>query len=649
MAMVFTNPAAAQSSAAREAQIVKALHHIEKNNWKQARNMIAALRDPTASKLYYWLLFQDQERSAAYMPQLQLFIDQNPAWPGREIMIVNAEQNMSDDLPQGDILKWFGQYPPQSAHGLMRYIDALAASGQNDKIGRALAQWWPQGSLGNKEQNDLLHRFGGMINRDAHRLRLDMTLFRNQYTNARALAKILGAGYPQLVEARIALAEKKNGVDVLIEAVPRGLQDDPGLLYERIKWRRKKGYDVGAIELLHRAPDAQRLQNSDEWWRERHILIRRLLEKKSYQSAYLLASQHKQKEGLGFAQAEFLSGWLALRFLDNAVGALQHFEVLYAGVETPISKARAAYWAGRALDDIGSKDKAGIWYEKAARFQTVFYGQLAAVRLAQKGDLPAPRLPQITMQQSTAFENDELFIAAKLLHKAGLDKTSSRFFNAFARHHNSAAAYYFAARATEDLKRYDDTIALAKKATDKGLFLTAQSYPTMTSALSSVDVEWALVHGLIRQESRFNQTIKSPAGAIGLMQLMPATAKITARKLGLSHRTSWLASRPSHNIRLGSAYIKQMLARYDGSYPLALAAYNAGPGRVDSWLRIYGDPRTGAIDILDWMEIVPIYETRNYMQRVTEAIYVYRLRLKNIQPDRAIYQDYISLPNLRRI
>ena len=247
------------------------------------------------------------------------------------------------------------------------------------------------------------------------------------------------------------------------------------------------------------------------------------------------------------------------------------------------------------------------------------------------GDLRSAAPPKITPQEEAAFNNNELIQTARLFHMAGMQRTSSDFIQAFVSQNKTAKGYLFGAELASEFNQFNTSVRIAKNATQEGMFLTAQSYPVIADKLRGINLEWSLVHALIRQESVFDFDARSPAGALGLMQLMPATARETAQKLGIPHSTVWLTERPEHNIRLGTVYLEQMLNRYKGAYPLAIAAYNAGPGRVDQWLKIYGDPRKGEIDIIDWIELMPIYETRNYVQRVVEGTYVYRLRLKNIQ------------------
>ncbi|MFP4313938.1 MAG: lytic transglycosylase domain-containing protein [Alphaproteobacteria bacterium] len=629
-------------------QTLMALQLIDKNVWDQARHKIAQTKDPLAAKLFYWLLYSRDIGPGHFLP-LTRFIRQNPEWPGLRDLRLKAERNMPQDLPSRDVIAWFDDYAPLTPQGVDRYLSAILETGNKAKAREYLADWWANTPLAREDQKILFRKYNRYINTAAHHKRLDMLLFRGQYENALAIADVLGKGYPQLAKARIALARENQNVNALIAAVPAHLKNDAGLLYERLRWRRRNDMNSGAIEILERMPDIQAIQNPASWWRERHIIIRRFLEEKRYKEAYNLAAAHKQPSGLPFAQAEFMAGWLALRFLNKPTDAYQHFETLYAGVSTPVSKSRAAYWAGRAMQTVGNQELANKWYNNAAQFRTAFYGQIAAAELNIAGDLRSAAPPNLSAEDMAAFNKSELIQAARLFHFAGMRDTASDFILAFVRHYGDAKAYLYGAKLAAELERYHDSVRIAKEATRKGLFLTKQSYPVITDQLRGVHLEWALVHALIRQESVFDQDARSPVGALGLMQLMPATAEQVARKMGVSHSKSWLTMRPDHNIRLGSAYLQEMLERYEGAYPLAIAAYNAGPGRVDQWLEIYGDPRKGEVDIIDWIELMPIYETRNYVQRVIESTYIYRMRLKgqqSITPPR----NGLAMPrNLRQL
>jgi len=617
--------------------MIEALKALDKDQDEKARKLVAELDDPLAAKLYQWMRYQRsdflKDADEAAFGRMVQFIRGNPDWPGLYGMRKQIEKYMPYDFAPDMIVAWFDDYSPLTARGTDLYLQAMLDTGQKAKMRVFLLDWWANTPLSRDDQIYLFQKYGFHMGEAAHKKRLDMLLFGRQYSNARAVARVLGRDYRALVEARIALAEDKHGVNKLIGQVPRPLLSDAGLQYERLRWRRRHDLDMRAMEILQAPIDLTKVHNKAAWWRERHILIRRLLEKGQYESAYLLASNHMQTEGLPFAQAEWLAGWLSLRFLNEPRRAFNHFEVLYKGVSSPISKARAAYWGGRAARALGREDVAAPWLEAAARYQITFYGQLAAKELSMEGSSLAPKPPPVlTTKDVREFESSELVQAIKLFHDAGMREESKDFLAAYSDTLESAKEYRFAAELAADIRFYRDGIEIAKDASRNGLFLTAQSYPVITDKLQDIDLEWALVHALIRQESAFDFRAKSRVGAAGLMQLMPATAKEIARRAGISHRTDWLYKRPDHNIRLGTLYLEKLLDRFDGYYPMAIAAYNAGPNRVDKWIEMFGDPRKGEIDLIDWIELLPIYETRNYIQRVMEATYVYRLRLKGRQP-----------------
>lgn len=619
-----------QSPEARK-KAVTILKAIKQDKWDYARALSVSAKDRLTTKLYYWMAFQDGgHKESGNFSRLAQFIKGNPQWPRIELLQEQAEKAMPGSMPPKEIAAWFKAYPPQTARGLDLYLSALAALGHGGEARKMLGTWWAETLMPRDDQRTIYKKYGAMISRSAHLRRFDRLLFAEQYTNARAIAAVLGEGYSALAEARIGLAEENGDPKALINKIPAKLRSDPGLLYERLRWRRRHDLDMEAIDILHNAPPPSQIQNPDDWWTEQHILIRRLLEKRMYESAYLLARKHFQTEGLSYSEAEWMAGWMALRFMNRPAQAFTHFENIFTRAKTAITKARGAYWAARAAKAMGKNDMAAIWYKKAAPYQTVFYGQLAGAALGQGHQLPNAAPPVLTDSDKAAINAHELVQAAKIFHAAGMRKESSLFLKTFVEHFKTPKNYRFAAELASGMRQYGDAIKIAKDATNEGMFLTAQSYPVITEKLGKVEVEWALVHALIRQESMFDDDALSPAGAVGLMQVMPATGREVAKKLGIGFSKGSLAS-PDYNIRIGAAYMQRLLAKYKGSYPLAIAAYNAGPGRVDGWLETFGDPREGKIGMIDWIEMIPIYETRNYVHRVMEGVFVYRLRLKNKQ------------------
>ncbi len=603
---------------------------MKQDQWTLARKLARDSKDSLEAKLYQWMYFRQDEGNLNFSA-LSHFVKNNPDWPEMGNLREKAERNMPDNLGADEVTSWFDQFPPLTAPGVDHYLEALLIKGRKDEAKKILAEWWATKLSTRDEQRAIYIKYGRLLDMKAHRRRLDTLLFSKQYTNARGIAQVLGKGYAELAEARIALAEEKPGVAGLIRAVPANLQDDPGLLYERLRWRRRADMDTDAMKIIHQHPPIDEISNPEDWWKEQHIIIRRLLEKRMFESAYLLAKDHFQKEGVAYADAEWMAGWLALRFMKKPSEGYKRFEALYGKVETPISKARAAYWAGRAAESMKQPELSRSWYEKAAKYQTVFYGQMAGEKLGIAQSLPNAAPPTLTAEDSARMANADLIRAAVIFHQAGMPKEASDFLEAFIDHDKSPKAYRYTAELAAKLGLFRDAVKIAKDATKEGLFLTAQSFPVVTEKLRNVNTEWALVHSIIRQESMFDPQAVSPVGARGLMQLMLPTAKETARRNDLPYNSQALTTNPEYNIRLGSLYLDRLLKQYDGSYALAIAAYNGGPGRVNQTLKNFGDPRTGQIDLVDWMELLPVPETRNYVQRVLENVYVYRLRLKGIQ------------------
>lgn len=646
--LFFTSLAAASSAGAYESPVnrkqserarnmtVEAVKLIEKGKWEEARQKIAQSKDPLATKIFYWMRLMRADRkdwSNDDFIRLSSFISKNPEWPDILKMTLRAEGIMPEELSNEEVIAWYQKFEPQTPYGMGRYMDALIINGEYDKARTVLAQWWEETLTSGNSQQKIFQKYGGYLTLDAHKRRFNALLHEKHYESAMDIAHVLGQGYPQLAKARIALSKNKgSGVGELIDAVPSYLSEDPGLLYERLKWRRKRGLDSGASDILLMDINAENVRNRKDWWKERHIIIRRLLESGQHEKAYKISAKHMQKEGFSYAQAQWLTGWLALRFMNRPTDAYERFSALAGKVSTPVSKSRAGYWAGRAAYAMGQRDLSRKWYKDASQYKTVFYGQMAGAALSRGGELPKSKLPHITASDYKNFEKKELFQAFEVFKQANKTRHAEKFMSAFLKANETPKSYRFAAEKLAQNNDFYNAVKVAKKASRKGLFLTKQSYPTITKHLQDIhSAEWALIHALIRQESMFDYNAKSSAGARGLMQIMPSTAKYLSKKMNVSYNKAWLTDNPKYNLHLGAYYIGELIERYDGHYPLAIAAYNAGPGRVDKWLKLFGDPRKNEIGILDWLELIPIYETRNYVQRVLENTYVYRLRLKDIQ------------------
>jgi len=576
----------------------------------------------TGRTLHQWYKLRLSDRIS--FREAQLFLNTNKDWPRRSDIQKNAEHAITASVPTSEVIRFFQSNPPLTGNGMAHYLKALIAAGRTAQAMQTLKNWWPKAVLSPEDQSMILQQFGQYLGSQDHERRLRHIIHDKHYTASRQLAERLRGGYPQLVEAKIALIEQKSNAADMIARVPANLQNNEALMLARLQWHRKNDEDARAIDILSKAPAGNRMSDPRGWWLERHIMTRRLMGDGKWGTAYQLVKDHRQKEGFSFAQAEFLAGWIALRQVGKPWEGFQHFERLFNAVKSPISRSRGAYWAGLASETLGHPDIATQWYQVAAKYQTTFYGQMAAERINLPLGLLQETPFQITAQAEQNFRNQPLLKAARLLSRAEEHTDSKSFIIAAMNDDFSGLDYRLLADFAQSLGYRDTAVTVAKAAERQKFLMPTTLFPILPEAKTGrYAIHPAFNHGIMRQESLFNMQAQSHAGALGLMQLMPATARETARKAGLPYSKSRLTSDPDYNMILGSLYIKQMLDRYDSNRTLAIAAYNAGPGRVDRWLDEMGDPRDPAIDETDWIEQIPIYETRNYVHRVTEAINVY--------------------------
>ncbi|HTK84087.1 MAG TPA: lytic transglycosylase domain-containing protein [Patescibacteria group bacterium] len=589
---------------------------------------LAAMHDPLAAKINEWLAIRDNARSVPFA-EIRGFLQENPDWPAREKLWEAAEKSMPANLADTEVLDWFRAHRVQTADGMMRYADSLQRAGLSDEAKAAFAIWWPRATIDAGQQAQLLSRFGHFIDRDTNIKRFNNLMAKGQYTNARPLAARIGGGYPQLAEARTLIAGHRAGADAALARVPQALQNDAGLLYDRLRARQRGGDIDGAVEILNRMPQGDALYNGDDWWKQSDIIARQLINDKEYARAYDVVSAHGLTGGANYADAEFQSGWLALRFLDRPQDALRHFQSLFQHAETPLSRSRGAYWSGRAAEVLGLQDTARESYQAAAFHQTTFYGRLAREKLAP-ADRPALRDGDAAgAHQRSEFEARDVVRAARLLANLDMDSEARMFIDAAALHAGSGGEFIMLADLAANLGYEPKAVQIAKNALVAGYIVPAHLYPAMEN-YTELRRNRALALSIIRQESVFDENAVSPAGARGQMQLMPATAKQMARKAGVPYSPARLNDGP-YNRKLGSAFLEQLLDQYGfetaenktAAAALAIAAYNAGPTNVGRWIALNGDPRNANVDLIDWIEAIPFAETRNYVQRVLEGEWDY--------------------------
>ncbi|WP_348771440.1 lytic transglycosylase domain-containing protein [Azospirillum sp. SYSU D00513] len=601
-----------------------------KDRHGEALRIASQAREKLPAKVIRWL--ELSAPGGGSFEEIAEFLREEPDWPNQAALRRQAEKAMPPDLGTDSVLSWFRKHPPLTLDGFRRHADTLLAAGETDRAAKLVRDRWVSADFSAGDEQDFLASYGRHLRTQDHKERLDRLLWERQEAPARRLLGFFDDTYDTLIEARLAYDTDARNPEAKLARVPASLRNDAGLLFDQIRYLRRKGDDDGALALLAKAP--AKLGKPSAWWTERHILARRAIERRDFNLAYRIVEAHGQTEGGGLADAEFLAGFLALRFLDKPSEAFGHFHKLYRSVGAPISKARGAYWCGRAAEALGQKAQAKEWFETASQFGTTYYGQLAAKHLGGKGHIDLPGEPKVSNAEATAFERRDLVRAARMLSEilGKDDSLTTAFLRRISLDAKTPTDFVQAAKLAREVGRRDLAVAAAKDAAQDNVFLVEAGYPMIKTQADRP--ESALVHAIIRQESTFNPLIASSAGARGLMQLMPGTAQQVAKQLGIrNHKLAQLTADPDYNVRLGSAYLAEMIDRWNGSYVMAVASYNAGPARTRQWLDQFGDPREGAIDIVDWIELIPFSETRNYVQRVMEAMLVYRARIQGSRAD----------------
>ncbi|EDP66190.1 Soluble lytic murein transglycosylase and related regulatory protein [alpha proteobacterium BAL199] len=598
------------------------LAYAESGDWSLALAVPGRSKDPELSAALSWLNLLDAKRPTDFATVAE-FLTQHPNWPGETQLELQAERLMPASLPASTRVVWFQAHRPRTGTARLAYLDALREVGPSDAFVAEIRKAWRELELGEKSQKEFLIRFGNHLRPIDHQERMDEMLWRGLSDDVDRIMPLVSADWRKLATARLRLRYSRAGVDEAVNAVPDSLRNDPGLLYERIRWRRQKGKTTEARELLFDAPRNPEFEAL--WWRERSWHIREALDQGNPKDAYLLAASHIQRGGIAFAEAEWLAGWLALRFLNHPSDALRHFRTLYENVSTPISRSRAAYWAGRAADALLDQTDARLWYALGAEHATTFYGQLAAARLGAT-EIALTPTPPVDPRKIKDFRSRSLVKVTEALMRIDRRKLAERFLRTLAFRASDEDESLMITEMAARRGYVSASVYAARRAARSGATLIDLGYPLL-NPIPDLPPESALVHAIIRQESGFDVDVVSRAGARGLMQLMPATAKQTARAVGVDYDLGSLVTDPNYNIVLGRAYLSEVIERFGGHYVLAIAAYNAGPHRVDQWIARHGHPASPDVDVIDWIEKIPFSETRNYVQRVLEGLHVYRGKL----------------------
>ncbi len=598
----------------------KALVAMDRAKWKRALDLTRRAEDPLLHTIAKWRWLSAEDGLATWR-QARDFHLGHSGWPYAEQRQALAERRIPANLPNAEVIDWFERFPPLTGPGQVRHAESLVAAGADVDVAVEARDAWRTSDFQSAEVRPFLQRYGQYLSDEDHAARLDHLIWERQWGAALRQLRRVSADVRRLGTARIRLGRRSPGVDAAVARVPPALTLNPGLVFERARWRRRSGMHERALELLSEPP-GELGPRPDRWWFEVRVHARRLVNAERHADAYRLVSAYTTLDGVPGVEADWLAGWLALRFLGNNSSANRHFRKMRSAVTMPVSIGRAAYWT--ALSSEGDEESVR-WLDEAAEYPATFYGQLAT--RCRERPVVLPSVPAAAVDLARWDSQPEVQ-AMLLLAEHGRHRLARSFARQLAGTAESLGEVTSLYQLLHVTGHTHLGLAMLRKATRLGLYVPGVAFPddAYPGAFNAVeaDVEKALLLAVARQESAFQVGARSGANARGLMQVLPSTAKFVARRERMQYDQQKLSTDAAYNVSIGSRYLAGLLEDYDQSYPLALAAYNAGPGRVKRWLRRYGDPRHGEIAMLDWLELIPINETRNYVQRVLEGLAIYR-------------------------
>ncbi|WP_440923262.1 lytic transglycosylase domain-containing protein [Candidatus Pelagibacter sp.] len=610
----------------------KAISEMKQAKWPTALKTAKRAKDKSIYNFIQWRHLLTKGNKASFY-DYKTFIDKNEDYPRLGRIKYLAEHKLSTDtISPKKIIDWFGVDEPLSGFGKMILGESIILNGNTQKGISYIKEGWITAELSKSELRFFRKKFKKYLNADDYIKRADYLAWNNKYWDLKRLLRYLPKDHQLLYTARQLLMSKSYGVDNAISKVPAKFKNDAGLNYDRLKWRRKRGRVDSSVEILVKIKNTKDyLVRPDKWWFEREIISRSLIYKKKYALAYKISSNHALTDGPEYAAAEWMSGWIALSFLNDPLLAKDHFENFYNNVGYPISIARGAYWLAKTYQKLGKNELAKEWFGKASNFLTTYYGQLAFIELNPNQTFELSKGTEVSKEYRDYFFKKELVKTIYLLDELNEDKYAKHILRHLANDNINNGSEVLAAELATSIDRFDFAIQIAKIASYEKRFHNKYNYPIISTPnyINGRKIpETAFILSIIRQESEFDLSANSHAGAKGLMQLMPYTAKVVAKQAKLPYSKSRLTRDAEYNINLGSHYIAGLILEYDGAYPFAIAAYNAGPKRVRYWKKINKNPQKNQIDYVNWIELIKFKETRNYVQRVLENYNVYRYILE---------------------
>ena len=609
-------------------EFAEALKYADANMWDEAGIRVDALNNSVAFDTLQWLKLRAGGKTFS---EYESFLLINDDWPGIALLRSRGEMLIDETVQLDRIRNYFSHYKPRTAHGALIFAQALLQNKEIEHAREVIKHSWLDHSYTANELEKTLTLFGPFL--ESYNIeRLDNLLWLGKVRQAKKMLPVVPHSIKQLSKVRIALKEKSSGLDFLISELPRNYKNHAGLLFDRFSYRQKKNLHKGAEQiLLETSTDAIALGKPHFWTKGRLVYARRALLNGEPEKAYKIVSNHfinfsDHNTQTDAVELEWLAGFIAFEFFQEYQTALKHFQKFFEHVTNPINRSKASYWIGRSYEKLLDDDKMMAAFEYGANYQTTFYGQLSAERI--KVPIDAAIIVGSTRYEweGEHFMNDAKVKSGILLYFSGRAVLADRFFN-HASETMSRTERLKLSQLAHDLGLRASGVSIAKTAGQVGIFCPEFAFPIFKENFSIESNLKALVTAIVRQESGFFYKTRSSAGAIGPMQVMPRTASSMAKKLGLSFSKEKLLQDAHYNIKIGTYFLKTLLKRFNGSQVLSLAAYNAGPYRVNEWIAQFGDPRVQGIDPLIWIETIPFSETRNYVKRVMAADWVYRGKL----------------------
>ncbi len=589
------------------------------------------ISDPVARKLAEWVILRSDNTNPSFA-RYAAFVSANPGWPHAALFRRRAENALwNDSLSDAEVLAFFANHKPRTAKGRYMLARALLAKGDREGAAALVRYAWRHEECSADAESKALETFGSLLTRADHKARMEQRFYAGDVEAGMRAAARLGGDDLAIGRARAAVIKRLNNAKALLDAVPPSARQDPGYIFARVQWLRMNNKPEEAGKLILTVPqDPTALVDLDQWWLERRILVRKLLDDNDPQTAYRVARDAAPPPRGGFYRVDhyFTAGWIALRYLHDPKTAAAYFAHINEGTDNPHALARGGYWQGRAAEAMDQRAQAKAFYETAAQYSATYYGQLARARLGLT-ELGLHGPPSLTPAERRQMGDLEVVRAVEILYALN---ERDLLASIYAELGDSSTDVAGLSALAEVAGKHGDgraMLLLGQGAYSRGLPLDYYAYPTVglpSYTPIAPPIDPAVAYSIARQESHFNQKVVSVAHAMGLMQVTPAAAIDTAKRFKAVYNRARLLSDPVYNMQMGAAELSNLLIGYNGSYILTFAGYNAGRGRVKQWIAAYGDPRDPHVDPVDWVERIPISETRNYVERIMENLQVYRAR-----------------------